>query len=76
MKMTSKIKMTSKKKDDLKNKDDIRNEDNHKNGDILNDEDNTKMSMASTTLPENFLMTPQLDKHSKTNPKPEMLSAV
>ena len=54
------MRMTSKIKTTSKMKNNLKNEDN----------------TASTTLPENFLMTPQLDRHSKTDPKPEMLSAV
>ena len=59
----------------------LKNEDNMKNEDILKNEDNTKISMASKTLPQKhylkiLLMTLHLDRHSYTAPKPEMLSAV
>ena len=60
----------------IKNQDDIENEHCIKNKDILKNEDNTKMSMALTTLPEKLLMTPDPDRHSKTDPEPEMLLAV
>ena len=66
MKTNSKMMMT------IENENYIKNEDNSKNEDMLKNYDNTKMSMASTKL----LMTPQLDRHNKSDPKLEMLSAV
>ena len=74
--MTSKMKTTSRKKITLENEDEIKDEDNLKNEEILKNEDNTKMSLATTTLPEKLFMTPQLDRHRKTDPKSEILSAV
>ena len=60
----------------LKNEDDIKNEDDLKNNDILKNGDIIKRRVFPTTLPEDLLITPQLDRYSKTNPKPEILSAV
>ena len=60
----------------LKNKDNIRNKDNLKNEDILKNEGNKKRAQPQQHYLKKLLLTPQLDRHSKTDPKPEMLSAV
>ena len=59
----------------LKNKDDLKNQDDLKIEDDIKKWRHKEHDLNSITW-KNLLMTSQLDRHSETDPKPEMLSAV
>ena len=60
------------KKNNPKNEDELKNEDNYKNEQDLENDDDLKRKYYLNT----FLMTSQLDSHTTTDVKPEMLSGV